>query len=255
MSSINSPLYIFYVVVVLFFIIGCFGEDIEDPQPPATPRWVEKSSPGDTLERGIDAYPEGDGIFLEWHRNLDEDLEGYRIYRGEVNPDSRFSMLVDIGAFSFSGLDTSFADDSVRFGTDYFYYLIAYDQAGNKGEHSDTIRYQVIEKVGLLEPDGEISDNQPDFVWNDPSEGTDKSKYVIRVENFSSGEVIWISEVSPTYASREQLTKYNADGKARYESLPLGESYRWRIDAIKWVDNSNRDIAGSESHWGYFIIK
>jgi hypothetical protein len=239
-------------VVVLFFIIGCFGEDIEDPQPPATPRWVEKSSPEDTLECGIDAYPEGDGIFLEWYRNLDEDLEGYRIYRAEGSPDIGFSMLVDIGEFD---LDTLFFDDSVRFDIDYFYYLIAYDQAGNKSEHSDTIRYQVIEKVGLLKPSGEISERQPDFVWNDSSEGTDKSKYVIRVENYPSGEIIWISNFSPDYGSFEQKAKYNADGKARYGSLVSGESYRWRIDAIKWLDNSNRDIAGSESNWGYFTVK
>jgi len=247
-----------FTLVIWGIFIGC-GESIEDPEPPMTPRWVEKSAPEDTLERGIDAYESGDGIFLEWYQNLDEDISGYKIYRAEVSPESGFNLLVDINAFGISGADTSYIDDSLNFNVDYFYFLRAYDQAGNNSPRSDTICYKLIDKVGLLEPYGEIHINYPTFTWQDFTNFA--YEYVIRVEEVYPRKVIWISRISrPNYGDFLQSILFNNDGISLQHELTDGVNYRWRVDIIadeyyREKDGLWIDISGSESNWGYFSIK
>ena len=248
-----------FTLIVCGIITGC-GESIEDPEPPLTPRWVEKSAPEDTLERGIDAYESGDGIFLEWYQNPDEDISGYKIYRADVSPDNDFKLLVDVNAFGIGGEDTSFTDNSVNFNVDYFYFLKAYDQAGNKSPRSDTIRYGIVEKVGLNYPSGEISDINPVFEWQDFYHYS-SNEYLIRVEKIYPKEVIWISRMSPpNYGDYLQSISFNNDGMAQQNELTDGVSYKWRVDIIAGEYYIERDslwieISGSESYWGYFSIK
>jgi len=249
---------IYTLSIWAIFFTGC-GESIEDPEPPMTPRWVEKSAPEDTVERGVDAYESGDGIFLEWYQNPDEDISGYRIYRAEISPDSGFKLLVDISAFGVSGVDTCYIDTSAYLNVDYFYYQCAYDQAGNKSPRSDTIRYKLIDKVDLLEPYGEIHTNCPTFTWQDFTNFA--YEYVIRVEEVYPRKVIWISRISrPNYGDFLQSISFNNDGTAHQNELTDGENYQWRVDIIadeyyREKDGVWIDISGSESYWGYFSIK
>ena len=67
--------------LIFFNFISC-GLDIEDPTPPSTPVWVQKSLPEIWPERGIDAHESG-GIFLEWEPNPEDDIEAYSIFRAE----------------------------------------------------------------------------------------------------------------------------------------------------------------------------
>ena len=250
----DSILYIFIMPVFLMIFVYRCGESIEDPDPPARPLWVEKSAPTDTIESGIRPYNDGNGILLEWHPNLEEDISGYKLYRTGEDIENKFALIADINAFKISGADTFFIDDSVNLNIDYFYYLKAYDQAGNKSEPSDTIRYCLIEKAEPSKPSGTINDIHPLFEWY--YFARDAYEYVIRVEIFSPREVIWISRIRRSnYTDFSQKIFYNSDGSAVLNSLESGVTYQWCIKSISLVDNRNFDIAGSISNWGYFIIE
>ncbi len=237
----------------MIFVYRC-GESIEDPDPPARPLWAVKSAPTDTIESGIRPYNDGNGILLEWHPNLEEDISGYKLYRTSENIENKFALIVDINAFKISGADTFFIDDLVQLNIDYFYYLKAYDQAENKSERSDTIRYHLIKKAEPLKPSGTVNNYTPEFEWYDFTSVTDE--YVIRLETLSPREVIWISRISkPNYTDFFQKISYNSDGSAVLDSLESGTAYQWCIKSISLVDDRNFDIAGSISNWGYFTIE
>ncbi|MCK4641573.1 MAG: hypothetical protein KAU06_09545 [Candidatus Marinimicrobia bacterium] len=250
----NRIFYFFIMPVFLMIFVSRCGESIEDPDPPTAPVWVEKSAPTDTIESGIRPYNDGNGILLEWHPNLEEDISGYKLYRTGEDIENKFALIADINAFKISGADTFFIDDLVQLNTDYFYYLKAYDQAENKSEPSDTIRYRLIEKAEPLKPLGTINNYTPEFEWYDFTNVT--YEYIIRVESFLSQEVIWISRIRRTnYTDFLQKIFYNSDGSAVLNSLESGVTYQWCIKSISLVDNRNFDIGGSISIWGYFTIE
>jgi len=240
-------------IQILFNLMRC-GESIEDPDPPMRPVWVEKSILLAINETGIRPYAEGDGVLLEWHPNIENDLAGYKLYRASNDIKNKFEKIADINAFTVGGADTFYIDDLMSFNTDYFYYLKAYDQAENLSPPSDTLRYNLIPKVNPTLPSGTISNTQPTFEWYDFSSAT--FQYVIRVETFLSREVIWISQFTkPNYTDFLQRIAYNNDGTARIPSLESGTTYQWCIKPISLIDNDNLDIGGSLSNWAYFSIE
>ncbi|MBO8131185.1 MAG: hypothetical protein H0Z29_06675 [Candidatus Marinimicrobia bacterium] len=247
-------LYILSVFLILNLVISC-GLNVEDPFPPSRPRWVEKSAPEDTIEKGIDAYHENNSIFLQWYLNDEDDIAFYEIYRKKVEPDSEgnFVRIVTIEIISLINPDTFYYDQGIKINKNYFYYLRAIDRAGNKSIPSDTIRYRIIPKPIVAKPLGQITDTIPLFQWNDFSNLS--YEYVIRIEEAETGNLIWISRfLRPNYGDFEQSKLYNFDGKAIASCLERNKLYRWRVDAIA-EEARGVEIAGSESEWGYFKIK
>ena len=63
------------------------GLDIEDPTPPSSPVWVQKSLPEEWPERGIDAHESG-GIYLEWEPNPEENIASYWLFIARYFPEN-----------------------------------------------------------------------------------------------------------------------------------------------------------------------
>lgn len=232
------------------------GETIEDPEAPGAPLWVTQSEPTASRPRGIRPYNEGDGIVLEWHPNPEDDLSGYKLYRAAYaelgEPEGEFTLIADINAFSLSGTDTSFIDDLVQFSTDYYYYLRAYDQAGNKSVPSDTIRFSLIPKIDPLTPTGQLSAPPVNIEWYDNTDSA--SEYIIFLETVAPRNVIWISRFRrPNYGDSFQSIPFNFDGNAT--ALISGQSYRWCMKVIVYVDNFGHMLRGSISNWAYFSLE
>jgi hypothetical protein len=69
---------------------------------------------------------ENENIVVEWIRNVDQDLVGYHIYRADTS--KRFERV----NINLLGRETfRFTDRDNATNTDYFYYLVALDSAGN----------------------------------------------------------------------------------------------------------------------------
>jgi len=246
-----------FFLLVIFVLFSTCGKNLEDPDPPSRPQWVEKSLPYDTTESGIDADPNGDVIVLEWLTGTEEDLDFYRIYRASGSTESDFDLLDEMSADPVAGSENEYIDENVELDRIYFYFLRAVDQAGNLSPRSDTIEYKITQKVNILSPSGTISTVKPTFQWADPVSSS--SEYVIRVEKISPNRVIWLAGVTrQTYSVGETQSLVYGAGTIFHlaqSELSRGVNYRWRLDAVTSFNRDNTEIAGSESNWGYFIIQ
>jgi len=78
--------------------------------------------------KGVQASTAPNSIELNWDRNTEEDLSGYRIYRAEGN--GAMEKAGDVSAVP------SFSDRKVEHGKTYHYAISAVDQAGNESPRS-----------------------------------------------------------------------------------------------------------------------
>jgi hypothetical protein len=86
--------------------------------PPAAPQGVQGTSAPNSIE-------------LNWERNTEEDLRGYRVYRGEGN--GALEKIADVS------LVPSYSDRKVEHGKTYHYQVAAVDQSGNESPRSAPI--------------------------------------------------------------------------------------------------------------------
>jgi hypothetical protein len=86
--------------------------------PPATPKGVQGSSAPNSIE-------------LNWERNTEGDIGGYRVYRSEGN--GAMERIADISVVP------SYSDRKVESGKMYHYSISAVDQAGNESPRSAAV--------------------------------------------------------------------------------------------------------------------
>jgi len=86
-----------------------------DVFPPAPPKGIQASLAPNSIE-------------LNWDRNAEPDMAGYRVYRAEGG--GAFEKVADIQAIP------SYSDRSVEHGKTYHYAISAFDQAGNESPRS-----------------------------------------------------------------------------------------------------------------------
>ena len=89
-----------------------------DVFPPAVPRGVQGSSAPGSIE-------------LNWERNTEGDLNGYRVYRAEGN--GAMEKIADVSVVP------SYSDRKVEAGKTYHYSISAVDQAGNESPRSAAV--------------------------------------------------------------------------------------------------------------------
>lgn len=91
--------------------------------PPAAPKGVQASNAPNSIE-------------LNWERNTEDDLNGYRVYRAEGN--GALEKIADVSVVP------SYSDRKVEHGKTYRYAITALDQAGNESARSATIEVAVM---------------------------------------------------------------------------------------------------------------
>ena len=213
-------------------IHGCRNSSEPEPVRPDPPRIVAKSPDAALQETGIDAIPEGNGIYFAWYPPEDNRVKWIKIYRRAQN-EEKFQFL-----YSVSSQDTSFIDYEIYPEIPYFYYLTSVTRNRINSAPSDTIHYMLFSK-----PDGLSTTNgsKPVFSWHYPA--LPPIGYYLRLEDEQTTERIWLSEITHVYDAVIQVA-YNYDGTAKLDSLPVGRRFRWRVDVI------GMDMfSGAESNW------
>ena len=89
-----------------------------DTFPPAAPAGLHASAAPNSIE-------------LNWDRNTEPDLNGYRIYRATA--DGPFEKLADLSAIP------SYSDRAVESGKTYRYAITALDRSGNESPRSPVL--------------------------------------------------------------------------------------------------------------------
>lgn len=194
------------------------------------------------VERGIDAIPEDDAIFIQWYPLEDQNLKHYEIWRYNDAVEEHENIAV------VSIDDSTYIDQTVAFYVKYFYYVIAVNEDNKKGESSDTLSYTLLKKAIHLNPQGEIPEEAPQFSWEDPN---GSAEYILRVYDPVNDECVWLTNIASSYSDREAIV-YNLDNSAKYEKLEKGKEYYWRIDV---VGSDTYCGAGSESAWSVIHIR
>ena len=81
--------------------------------------------------KGLQASNAPNSIELNWERNTEGDLNGYRVYRAEGN--AALEKIADVSVVP------SYSDRKVEHGKTYHYAITAVDQSGNESPRSATI--------------------------------------------------------------------------------------------------------------------
>jgi hypothetical protein len=214
---------------------------------------VEHLAVNDTMafERGIDAVPESDGIYIAWYNLKDRNIQHYNIYRKKEQW-TYFQKIKTIDLETASpGRDTTYIDDNAEAGLDlnnyYYYFVTATNHEGMESSSQDTLRYMLIGKPELDSPDGESYDPNvdglPTLFWNFVEI---PDLYILRIEN-SFNQVHYIGIFHSIFDNTYQTLDLSS-----IPDLPvfIPGVYKWRIDSI----GPDEDHSGSESNWKVFII-
>jgi hypothetical protein len=224
---------------------------------PGDVKMVEHTAADDTMavERGIDAIPESDGIFLAWYALKEEKVNKYKIWR--KGSESFFDVIKIIDPKTASpGKDTTFVDDNGGAGLplgDYYYeyFVTATNEDGKESSAIDTVHYMLIPKPDLLRSDKDTYilnlDNAPILYWQfvDPP-----TYYILRIENtFNQLQYVHIFDVLDFFPD-QTLDLNDSDRVPDPPEFQPG-LYKWRIDII----GPDEDHSGAESNWAFFTIE
>ena len=216
-------------------LLHCQRQTTSPSRIPDAPTLLPAPADSLTDEHGIDAIPEMDAILVEWIPG--PDYEGYALYRRSAQ-EATYQRLK-----KFSAADSSYTDTRVALNVRYFYYLTAQNDLENWSPPSDTVSYMLIEKATnlfYLQPDNQ-------FQWH--QQHIPPRRYILKLFNAMSGQLVWMRRIEPLYHQDEQSVSYNDDGSAGDQTLASGTEYTWRIDSVGPSAGS-----GSESMWASISV-
>lgn len=237
---------IFYFLPIVLFI-ACSNPGDPVVIDPGRTTFVPHSPDTSAVERGIDAVPETDGIYLEWYDIKSPDIKYFDIYRMREG-ETYFKKIKTIDLATASpGMDTTFVDnpENIVFNVYNYYYIKAIYKDDVEGEASDTAAYNLMHKPVLVRPSGEVISGIPVFVWNFP--GVIPNNYILRIEEVLRNKNIYTREFQVTEFFNDQSLDLAEVGDA--PQFQSGFTYRWRIDHV----GTDAMTSGSESNWFTFI--
>lgn len=109
-------------------------DDLGNESKPAEAQGIsqDKTPPAVPTGLSVDDPWSGDELVLSWQRNTEEDLAGYNLYRSGTGAADDFEKVNDKLI-----KDTMYADDGLKQGKTYHYYLTAVDTSGNESQPSE----------------------------------------------------------------------------------------------------------------------
>ena len=251
---LSSKIWAILLLAVVLIIASCDNAGEPIVPAPADVHMVHHSFADDTLalERGIDAVPENDGIFLAWYDLNDSNIGQYNIYRRR-NDESYFRIIKRIILEQVSsGRDTTFIDDNSDQGLDvniyYHYFVTATNTQDEESGAEDTLKYKLLSKPETRQPDGQTYESGLDtlliFTWDFVEV---PNFYILKIENsFGHLHYIGVFQVTEFFESQTLELKSIHD----FPQLIPG-TYKWRIDSV----GPDEDNSGSESKWKTFLIR
>jgi hypothetical protein len=235
-----------------FSVFESCGLDIEDPTPPSPPVWVQKSSPEEWPETGVDAHESG-GIYLEWMPNPEDNIRAYYIFRAEY-----FDQKDSIGNYELlKRIDTESDDDLNYLNSNallrkkYSYKLKAEDSSDNLSGFSDSIKYSLLPALsatGMMpNGSGDTLNSVRGLSWNyDHHVEMEDYCLTILTEN---NDYIWRAVLRPSNYINGTESSHIPETVVLYS----GHIYKWRIDTgAKYVNGF--ETSGSESPWATFLF-
>lgn len=261
-------LYIIFLVCFAVMFMSC-GQDTEsrDDVPPQQPNMVPRSDDAIYPQAGVRPEPtltdRNYWTRIEWFRNPEDDLSGYRVRRWAENtssseapivadlaldvqlPDNFVLFWIDRGNDQFGDPANLLAPDDQGITHGFWWQVQAYDTADNRSEWSDSVYYRMIYNPYNLSVQGTGNDTQ--IMWNYPIGGSSTylSFYKIRVYSqwYGVDSLIWDYDVQ-LYESSNALT-IGVNGA--FTPMTHDCTYVWQLNAISYAASETNDLplAGS----------
>jgi hypothetical protein len=240
------------LVVCVGIFYACNDNTGINSQVPSRVKMVMRSQDTASVELGIDAVPESDGIQVQWQKLYHPSLRYYHLWRkGEYDLTFTRIKVIDPERSSQGG-DTTYIDMDINFDppTYYFYFVAAANKEGNEGTPSDTVKYMLLDKAILISPDQGVIDSNFIFKWEFNTEHhPEPQEYILRIEEAFTKKMIY-SHVFWNENLLPGVFTLNLSDKEPDFAIPEG-NYRWRIDCI----GEDAESSGSESEWLHFMIE
>lgn len=176
------------------------------------------------------AQPYDRRVVVNWPPNMESDLAGYRLYRS-ASADGK-------GAFAQLGKDipkatATFQDIDVKNGAIYWYYLTAFDEAGNESQPSDRV---------MARPRDDVPPTAPAGVAGEPVDDGVLVKWSANPEDDIAGYKVLRSELSTgvyTKISGDTLLPATASSFKDTTATDPAKGYFYRITAMDTSDNES----------------
>lgn len=223
----------------ILFTLACRNQPTKQQNLPDAVTLIASAADTAWVEKGIDAVPEADAIFLEWTPAEDGLAANYAVWRQDANTDFQQVAVVNSAT-------TEYLDAAVQLFVRYRYIILPVSDEGDLGEAVDTLSYRLLAKATDL---AATQGSQPEFSWRDPNLPPEAA-YLIRLKQSGSELRLWQRVVTSSYTGDRESVVYNDDGSAVQNELTKGTEYLWRIDILGSEANS-----GSESPWNSLRIQ
>lgn len=176
------------------------------------------------------------GIALDWRKNSETDLVGYRIYRSTAADfvPTLEHMLMQVSR-------PGFIDEDIEVGTVYYYRITAIDGGGKESRASAEVSDVALPSPRLLVPvAGEETAAPLTFTWGSLPEA--HAFRVIVTTSLTSGEVSDMPLTSDTTAVFAGRMK-----EGRLVALEPGQTYYWKVVASTHAEGIENSVSRVES--------
>lgn len=260
----NTVRQVMFAALAAFLMLSC-GEDTasRDDVPPQRPLMVPRSNDAIYPQAGIRPEPtRTDRNYwtrVEWYRNPEDDLSGYRVRRwyehttadeapivadlaiGVDLIDQFVLFWIDRGEDQFGDPANLLAPNDQGLTRGYWWQVQAYDTAGNRSEWSDSVYFRMIYNPYNLNIAG-TGDNTR-LTWNYPIGGTGTylSFYKIRVYSqwYGMDSLIWDHDLQ-LYAENNSVL---VGSGGAFRPMTRDCTYVWQLNAVSYVASDTNDVA------------
>jgi hypothetical protein len=244
---------LYFIMILTLIFLACDPNSSGELPPPEKVLMVEKYTDLGVVEHGIDAVPERNAIYIEWHLLDDPDITAYNIHR-KFKVASLFSKLISIPVENnISQYDTVYSytdDDNIKIENSdslYYYYVNATNKDGVVGPNSDTLSYMLFTKPETYIIQNFNSDEQPVVSWDFLTEPV-PYYYIIRIEDELADTLVWARRFVNAELDRDPVK--DLSNVLNPPKFHAGSTYRWRIDRV----GPDSLYSGSESKWKTFFV-
>ena len=205
---------------------------------------------------GLSAIAEDGRISLNWFRYLDFDLSSYNIYRNTSNDSLNNIVRID----SISKSQTAYIDTSVINGIEYFYWVSAFDSAGNESLFSEGVSAipLVFLSVEFFSFSATLNKSIVSLHWQTQ---TETNNYGFEVDRFyySNWQTIGFvkgkgtSTIIHSYSFSDNIRDLFGEIKYRLKQIDFNGTFSYSEELIVTLNDPSKAIKLSQNYPNPFL--
>jgi fibronectin type 3 domain-containing protein len=181
-------------------------------------------------------------VHLSWQKNSEPDLQGYHVYRQEVNQLDTLRLTPEILPIK----ENAYVDSTMKYGISYYYSITAIDKNGNESRHSNRMDALVTDRTPPLPPanlKAFVEEDKVTLTWQ-PSLSADAIGYFVR-RGYNPGKPYRLNDKiisEPEYADIDGGKNKLTPGQKYYYSVVAVDTMTYKSQPTGiWVTIPDND--------------